>query len=378
MLILFLDYKKAFDTLDHRNIMHSLQVLGVTQRVERWFDDYLENREITVKINKTFSIPRVVPSGVPQGSNLGPILYLLQVVSMPLAVEKTKIFQYADDTILVAESEDFLEAQGKLQHDFVNILKWSHDHGLVLNETKTSVMHVRPPMQPKFEVAILSHNFDCLHSSGVDCKCNNFIQQVEVQKYLGVYIDECFKWEPHVDSLCRRLRSSTFGLYSLSRIVTKKTLITVYKAMVESVLRYGLLSFGEATETNLGRVRNIQKSMLKIIHGKVEIRKPNLFKFYEVLPIEKLFFFVFILTYFFKQRYKTAIPQLRDRREAGAYKTYLEPRYTNNFGKKELRCSVPRYFNELPSRILELTTYNEAKRTLREWLFSNMNDFEDP
>ena len=271
VIVVFLDLKKAFDTLSHIKIIESLEnEVGVTLETKNWFVDFLRSRSAMVKINETLSNKFQLNSGVPQGSNLGPLLYLAQVISMAKLPLKTKLFQYADDTVLIAAHKDFYEAENMLRNDLHLIQQWVHDNCLILNKNKTTVMHVRPPTKPSQAVKIHFHSDACLHATKIGniCNCKEILIQVQNQKYLGVMIDDAFCWEPHMDSVCKRLRSCAFGLSILKNCVCKKTLIMVYQALAESVVRYGLTAWGSGSSTYLFRIEKLQLALLKIIHKK--------------------------------------------------------------------------------------------------------------
>lgn len=131
--------------------------------------------------------------------------------------------------------------------------------------------------EPK-KVKITYHDFTCLHLNQkkeyreANCSCILKLPQVKTQTYIGIIIDGKFKWDKQIDKLYSRLRSCTYGFQNLVRYVDKKTLIIVYNALVDSILRYGVLAWGNASQTRLEKLRKIQNTILKIIHRNIYLK----------------------------------------------------------------------------------------------------------
>ena len=152
---------------------------------------------MVVKINNNYSDEFITQSGVPQGSNLGPLLYLIQVISLSTVTSKCKMFNFADDTVIIAAHPNLAQAEIMMQNEFDLIQRWVHDHALILNETKTTCMHVRPPTKLSQKLRIKIHSHNCLHITttfGNTCDCNTYATQITNQKYLGIIIDDAFSW----------------------------------------------------------------------------------------------------------------------------------------------------------------------------------------
>lgn len=112
-------------------------------------------------------------TGVPQGSMLGPILYLVSVNTLPSCISKySNVYLFADDTTLVVGNKDLRIAQTKIQNDYVNLQKWSHDHGLSINKSKTKCLQITRTGFYDNQIKILHHSHECLHGKLKNCKCN--------------------------------------------------------------------------------------------------------------------------------------------------------------------------------------------------------------
>ena len=187
---LFLDFSKAFDTLKHSEIVDSLQRSGIRGKTLNWLEKYLSDRKLTVKIKDTFYDLKKVENGVPQGSILGPLLYIIYINSIFSVPKYADLFMYADDTVLVVAHEDLQIAERLLQKDYNRIQKFYHDSSISENQAKTKLLHIRSPhLQFLTEPKILSHSFDCLHVSIADtCHCKA-VETVDEHVYLGIVVD---------------------------------------------------------------------------------------------------------------------------------------------------------------------------------------------
>lgn len=140
VLVVFIDYSKAFDTLNHDVLIDKLDDCGIRGPLLDWCIDYLKRRSYHVKINDNLGEKMEVTEGTAQGSVLGPLHYLTYVNDLPNLIKQCELFQFADDTCLVAADSNIQKAFQLLQSEFTTLIKWSHDLGLVLNADKTKMM----------------------------------------------------------------------------------------------------------------------------------------------------------------------------------------------------------------------------------------------
>ncbi|KAG7300639.1 hypothetical protein JYU34_014938 [Plutella xylostella] len=266
VLVVFIDYSKAFDTLKHETLLKKLDNCGIRGPVLNWCKEYLHDRAYYVKIADTYSSKHKVTVGTAQGSVLGPLHYLTYVNDAPNVVKKCTIFQFADDTCLISAHKDIKTAEQNLQADFTNICEWSHDAGLVLNAEKTVFLHIRSSHNvpdPAVEVKLIAHSHDCLHRKPNYCTCPQ-IGKKDRQTYLGVVIDDRLTWRYHIDSVCDKLRCVMGKLGVIRHRIPFTIRINLYKSLVESIISYGLSSYGRTFNTYLDRIYSLQLRILKI------------------------------------------------------------------------------------------------------------------
>ncbi len=185
--VAFLDLKKAFDTVDHKLMLSKLSDLDVSYRVIRWFASYLENRTQVTKVSNTSSEPGELTCGVPQGSILGPLLFIVYINSLSSKLDDYACFLYADDTAIVTTGDELNSVARNLENALATSQQWMNDNKLTLNLTKTKVMFLGTTQKTQ-------------ESTNTVIKCNGeVVDKVETFKYLGVMIDKNLRFSEHVE-----------------------------------------------------------------------------------------------------------------------------------------------------------------------------------
>lgn len=267
-LVLYIDFSKAFDTLSHAKLIEILEKYGIRGNTLNWFKNYLELRTYHVKINNILSYTTTSQYGVPQGSKLGPILYVLYANEMLRNLQNSTTFAYADDTAIIVSHKNINIATKTMQHQLNNATKWCHDNGLIINATKTKLMHIKARHLLDSPIKLIFHNTECLHQQTLNTNasnetCNTVIELVQSYKYLGVYVDSNFKWKTHIENVRTKLRKSSYMLYHLSNCAPYSVLRQAYFSLAESYLRHGITAWGSATYCNT--LQKSQNQILKIL-----------------------------------------------------------------------------------------------------------------
>ena len=283
----------------------------------------------------------------------------------------TKTYSYSDDVALVVAHDSLEEAEKIMQANWNSIVTWSHDQGLAISETKTKIMHIHSPQFATRPIQLISHSQLCIHTNlsfDLPCQCSDLIETVTEAPYLGVKLDMRFKFDVHTDYLNSKLRSISYIMFQLRTCLSAQNLRAVYCALVESVVRYGLLSWGNTTKTYLDTVQRQQKRILKAISGRnIENRQEPLayFRHFNVLPAEQLFKFVLIMSFRKNNDFRGAQEHGYGTRGVGRF---IEARYTNEYGRQMFEHTVPALFNRLPERAKEADSISDFKKQVKLWL----------
>jgi len=283
-LAIFLDLTKAFDMVSHDLLCKKLEKYGIRGTPLDMFKNYLKDRKQYVRVGSTISEALVVERGVPQGTVLGPILFLIYVNELSNWIGDGKIISYADDTVLLYEGDTWENTMKIATHGISEIKKWLDENLLVLNLTKTHFMTFTPSEKtvPIIDKIIL-HNPACTTNSNV-CSCNNTITKVEKIKYLGVIVDKHLRWNEHVGYLSQNLRKLVYKFYQLRNILSFPILKMIYNSLVESVLRYCIVVWGGLYDEHLQALDVTQKYIIKVM-----MRKPKRYSTNLLFTESKLF-----------------------------------------------------------------------------------------
>ena len=139
-MVAYIDFSRAFDCIRHDLLIKKLEYLGMTPEVLKWFHSYLYGRSQRVKVNGSLSPYEVILTGVPQGSLLGPLLFLIFVNDLPLSLKHTDSILYADDTVIYTKGKTAIEMAEKIKSDLVNLDTWCKQNNMLMNPTKTKLM----------------------------------------------------------------------------------------------------------------------------------------------------------------------------------------------------------------------------------------------
>lgn len=375
--VLFIDFSRAFDTLDHKQLISKLNDCGIRGPLLNWCSSYLQNRTFQVKINDVSSEPIISTEGTAQGSVLGPLHFLSYVNEMNKYIQYSTCYQFADDTCLVAADKDPNKACDMLQSDFNTLQKWCHDVGLVVNATKTKLLHIKSPYIKSVPLkGITGHDHKCLHSS-ISCQCScPPIEVVDSHTYLGLQIDNKFNWYNHIEHVCNKLRQFLANIIILKNRIPFKVKIMLYNSLAESYIQYGLCSYGLTYETYLNKIYDLQIRILKnIVPNKIRRQygedPTGLFKHCKVLPVHSQVKFVLLKKLFFvTYNQPQAERPVYTRSVARHQLSCSSVRANNEYGRRTTDYLVPRLINKLPTELRDKLSVKNIKYKLKAHLFT--------
>ena len=202
----FLDIRKAFDSVDHSILLEKVKFYGVANRELMWFKSYLTARRQQCLINGCLSSQSNLLCGVPQGSILGPLLFLIYINDLPNCLKFTTPCLYADDTQIFTSSFDIGALANNINSDLKNLSDWLTVNKLQFHPLKTKLM-------------VVGSTYNLNTKSGdlpnVICIDNNLVSRVTSNKCLGVLLDEKLTFETHIEYICK---NACAGIGALRRI----------------------------------------------------------------------------------------------------------------------------------------------------------------
>lgn len=249
---IFVDLQKAFDTVNHEILIKKLSHYGIRGIINKWFLSYLMNRSQYVSILGFDSTYRESKHGVPQGSVLGPLLFLLYINDFHKAIKYSQVYHFADDTNLLKISNSPKQLQKHLNIDLKFLYKWLLANKISLNCSKTEFIIFKKPHD------YIDFNFR-LKLNG------HLLQTSDSIKYLGLYLDSELNWKTQCDVLSKKLKRANGMLMKIRHYIDKKELRSVYFALFASHLSYGSQIWGQAKTANTSRISKLQNRALRII-----------------------------------------------------------------------------------------------------------------
>ena len=248
--VVLFDFRKAFDLIDHHVLARKLSSYDIPRSISRWITDFLMGRKQRIKLSRDcFSEWEAVPAGVPQGTKLGPWLFLI-MINDPSVADKT-LWKYVDDTTLVESVSK--NGTGYMQLRVDELVRQSEADGFQLNESKCKELRI---------------SFSRSGSS-VDYITTNDkqIEVVSSAKLLGVVVSDNLRWNAHVESICKKAATRLYFLKQLKRAkVPPKDMLLFYTTCIRPVLEYACPVFHHSLPQYLSNeMKRLQKRALRII-----------------------------------------------------------------------------------------------------------------
>ena len=221
--VVLVDFKKAFDLVDHDLLLTKLDIYGIKNETLSWFKFYLSCRQQQVSTSNSKSSLRPVSCGVPQGSILGPLLFLLFINDLPLYTSNVSTDMYADDTTLydVQTSQDAIERNLQIAINELHI--WCKNNGMVLNSVKTKVMLITTNQ--------MRHG---LNRDGLYLNYNDDpLQTITNEKILGVFVDNNLTWSEHIKHVSKKIASNIWFLSKIKTFLSQEHRVQFYKSYIQ-------------------------------------------------------------------------------------------------------------------------------------------------
>ena len=366
VLGLFLDFSKAFDTVNHTILFEKLKFYGIRGISLDWFKSYLSQREQFVEYNGTRSSNQLISCGVPQGSILGPLLFLIYINDLAYVSDKLFALLFADDSNMFLSGNDWNELVETMTIEMIKVVDWLRANKLSLNLKKTHfVLFRRKRGKVKLDRDLIVDNVK--------------IEQANKTKFLGVMIDEYLSFEHHVNHIKGKVARGLGILYKAKRFLLERSLLQLYNSFIYPYRNYCIVVWGNTCDSFLLPLIRLQKKAMRILKGakKLDHTEP-IFKELQVLKLREIYVYSLQLVLFkfhhkqlpgvFENYFKTNsafhnhstrhanllhVPLLKTKQASISVRRNGVRVYNHYYGLIDMKCSIATYKFHLKKNILE-------------------------
>jgi len=250
VVTLFVDFRKAYDTVNHRILLNKLEIYGIRGTILKWFASYLSGREQRVKLDEKYSSWKPITIGVPQGSVLGSLLFLIYVNVLPLISNVLQSVLFADDTCLTLSDDNHSNLIIKFNQYLDKFYSWVVANRLSLNYDKTVLMN--------FSKKRCENDLSLMIGYVA-------LSNIDKTKYLGVIIDKNSSFHNHSKFVRNKVSKNVGLLYRMSLCLPKAILKQIYHAIVLPYFTYCNIIWGGAANCHIEKLLKLQKRAVRVI-----------------------------------------------------------------------------------------------------------------
>ena len=348
--ILYLDFQKAFDKVPHRRLMAKIRALGIVGKVADWIEDWLSNRKQRVVINGVSSEWTNVTSGVPQGSVLGPLLFIIYINDIDAGLV-SKIAKFADDTKLGIDATDKVAIQ-QLQSDLKKLGEWSEKWQMPFNVSKCKVMHIGYKNQ-NAQYSLLGKK----------------IESTNQEKDLGVLISNDLKFSKQCIEVEKKAQKLLGYIKRQFRNKNKEIVLTLYNSLIRPHLEYAVQFWAPSLKKDIGRLEAVQARATKLIPSIRQLGYQRRLKSLNLYSLEtrrlrgQLIETFKILKGFNNINYRDLFTLCNNQTRSNGWKIELK-RYNTDLCGSFLTYKIGNIWNRLPAEVVNSSSVNQFKNKL--------------
>ena len=360
---IFLDFSKAFDTVNHEILLSKLEYYGIRGIVKQWFVSYLSNRKQFVSIGSVKSDAMSVNYGVPQGSVLGPLLFLLYINDFQNASKVLDFHIFADDSTLFYSNKNLAELERNVNNNLSCVHTWLCANKLSLNIDKSCFVIFHTTQKKKtMDIKLLVNNKP--------------IKEKKSIRYLGIIIDSHLTWKSHISFIGKKIRRNIGIISKLRHFVNNKILINLYYALIYPFLTYGIVIWGNTYFSNVKPILTLQKKVIRIMtfsgfhdHTNGIFIELKLLKFPEIVFLNTALFmhdfYCGVLPSLFDDFFNAASVSHNYNTRFASRLTFSIPSIRTNYGKFNIRYVGTKIWNSIDDQTKGLAK-NSFKYRIKE------------
>ena len=364
VISLFIDFKKAFDTVNHQILLRKLYAYGIRGTLLKWFEDYLTGRTQYVIYDGIKSEVKEVKCGVPQGSILGPLLFIITMNDICNVSDLLFAIMYADDTCLLINGNDLHTLIKQLNSELQCLSDWFKSNKLSLNTKKTFYMIFHRARLKNTD----HRNMDVImdHST---------LTKVVSLKYLGVIVDHKLNWIDHITYVKNKISKGIGIMYKARRYLNKVSLKNLYYAYIYPYFTYCIEVWGSAAKCHVNSLSLLQKKIIRIMTFSPYLaHTAPIFIDLAILPFNKIFIDRIGIT-MFKVEYelfpKSVTQMFTKNKDIHSHNTRNRNLLRMSTGTKNFSYHSARIWNTIASKISINVSLSQFKATLKKYLLHN-------